>query len=202
MLADLTGGSSFAIEVIAVLVVFVIAVGVGRFLKRRSGVQLGVLYQLLCVAFALWLPMEVFGHDFPFRSETLRVLRAASVLLGTFLLLALVRRYYWELWYEKHHKTRAPKFVSQLLGLVAFIIAIFAVIGGVYGHSIEGVVFGSTVVVGIIGFAMQDLLGNIIAGIALELGKPFKTGDWLKVEGHHAEVIEVNWRSTRLRTND
>jgi small-conductance mechanosensitive channel len=49
---------------------------------------------------------------------------------------------------------------------------------------------------------MQDLLGNVIAGIALEFGKPFKTGDWLAIDGLHAEVIEVNWRSTRLRTTD
>src|SRR5260370_1240065 len=47
-----------------------------------------------------------------------------------------------------------------------------------------------------------DLLGNIIAGIALEIGKPFKTGDWLVFDNRHMEVIEVNWRSTRLRTND
>jgi CRP-like cAMP-binding protein len=58
------------------------------------------------------------------------------------------------------------------------------------------------VVLGVIGFAMQDLLGNIIAGIAIEIGKPFKPGDWLVVEGKHAEVIEVNWRSTRLRDNN
>jgi CRP-like cAMP-binding protein len=58
------------------------------------------------------------------------------------------------------------------------------------------------VVVGIIGWAMQDLLGNVISGVALQLGKPFKAGDWLIIETQHAEVIEVNWRSTRLRTND
>jgi hypothetical protein len=49
---------------------------------------------------------------------------------------------------------------------------------------------------------MQDLLGNVISGVALQVGKPFKAGDWLIIETQHAEVIEVNWRSTRLRTND
>jgi CRP-like cAMP-binding protein len=49
---------------------------------------------------------------------------------------------------------------------------------------------------------MQETLSNIISGIALEIGKPFKVGDWLVVEGQHAEVVEVNWRSTKLRTND
>jgi small-conductance mechanosensitive channel/CRP-like cAMP-binding protein len=202
MLAELTDGSSIAIEAIAIPVLLAVTLWLGRFLKRRAGVQLGPLYQLFGIAFAVWLPLEIIGTPFPNRVVTMHVLRAANVLLGTFFILALVRRYYWELWFEKHQKTKAPKFLSQLFGLVLFIFAGFIVIGGIYGYSIEGAVFGSTVVVGIIGFAMQDLLGNIIAGIALEIGKPFKTGDWLNIDHQHAEVIEVNWRSTRLRTND
>lgn len=202
MLAQLTEGSSIAIEAIAIPLLFVITLTLGRFLKRQAGVQLGLLFQLFCFVFSIWLPLEILRTDFAQRADTIRLLRAANVLLGTFFLLALFRRYYWELWYEKQRKTRAPKFLSQLLGLAVFITAIFIVIGGVYGKSIEGAVFGSTVVVGIIGFAMQDLLGNIIAGIALEFSKPFKTGDWLVVDGTRAEVVEVNWRSTRLRTPD
>jgi small-conductance mechanosensitive channel/CRP-like cAMP-binding protein len=202
MLAELTDGSSIAIEVVAMPVLFVIALGVGRFLRRRAGVHLGLLYQLFCIAFAVWLPLEILRTDFPHRLGTMHALRAANVLLGTIFILAIFRRYYWELWFERHYRTKAPKFVSQLFGLILFIAAIFIIIGGIYGYSIQGVVFSSTVVVGIIGFAMQDLLGNIISGIALELGKPFKTGDWLNVNQQHAEVIEVNWRSTRLRTND
>ncbi len=201
MPASLFGESTIAVEAVAIPVVFVVAVAFGRVLKRR-GVELGVNFLLLCIAFALWIPLEVGGADFPTRFETLRALRAANLLLGTLFGLALLRRYYWELWFEKHYKAKAPKFISQLVGLIVVVVAIFVVLGGIYGYSIEGAIFGSTVVVGIIGFAMQDLLGNIIAGIALQIGKPFKTGDWLKVDSQHAEVVEVNWRSTRLRTND
>ena len=43
---------------------------------------------------------------------------------------------------------------------------------------------------------------GIIAGIALQISKPYKVGDWLKIKEHFAEVMEINWRSTRLRTND
>jgi small-conductance mechanosensitive channel/CRP-like cAMP-binding protein len=202
MLADLTDGSSIAIEAFAIPILTIVLLGLGRFLKRRAGVQLGVLYQLFCITFALWLPLEFLRTDFPDRVPTMHALRAANVLLGAVFLLAILRRYYWELWFERNQHAKAPKFLSQLSGLVVFIIAVFVVIGGVYGYSIQGVVFGSTVVVGVVGFAMQDLLGNIIAGISLEIGKPFKTGDWLRIDNQHAEVIEVNWRSTRLRTND
>ena len=38
--------------------------------------------------------------------------------------------------------------------------------------------------------------------MALQVNKPYKAGDWLKVGERFAEVMEINWRSTRLRTND
>ena len=202
MLAELTDGSSIAVTIVVGLAMFVAGIGLGRWLKRRAGVRLGFLYLLFCAAFVVWLSLEISTRDFPHRPDVLRALRAANVLLGTLFALALIRRYYWEGWFERQSKVKAPKFLSQLIGLMIFLIAIFVVIGGVYGYSIEGAIFGSTVVVGIIGFAMQDLLGNLIAGLALEVGKPFKIGDWLVVDGQHAEVMEVNWRSTKLRTND
>ncbi len=202
MLAGLPEFNAIVVEIAAMPVLYIGTIALGRWLKRSAGVQLGLLYQLFCIIFSIWLPLEILATEFPNRESIMRLARAANVLLGAFFLLAVVRRLFWERWYEKNRKERAPKFISQITGLVAIIVAVFFIIGGVYGHSIEGVVFGSTVVVGIVGFAMQDLLGNIIAGVALEIGKPFKPGDWLKIETQHAEVIEVNWRSTRLRTND
>jgi small-conductance mechanosensitive channel/CRP-like cAMP-binding protein len=202
MLQGLLGISTIFLELILMAVLYVAMLALGRGLKRGAGVDLGLLYHLFCVIFSIWLPLEILHTEFPSRETYLKLGRAASILLGTVFVLALVKRYFWELWYEKNHKQRAPKFLSQIIGLVAIIVTIFVIIGGVYGQRIEGVVFGSTIVVGIIGFAMQDLLGNIIAGIALEIGKPFKPGDWLRFDNQHAEVIEVNWRSTRLRTND
>src|SRR5213075_3514979 len=66
----------------------------------------------------------------------------------------------------------------------------------------KGLVFGSSVIAIILGIAGQNLLGAIIAGIQLQISRPYKVGDWLQVNERFAEVMEINWRSTRLRTND
>jgi len=53
----------------------------------------------------------------------------------------------------------------------------------------------------VIGFALQDLLGNLMAGIVLSVERPFRVGDWVKVgEREDAEVVEQMWRATRVRT--
>jgi CRP-like cAMP-binding protein len=75
-----------------------------------------------------------------------------------------------------------------------------------YGYHAEaqlkGLLAGSGVVAIIVGFAGQNLFAGIIGGIAIQINRPYKLGDWLKVGDIYAEVREINWRSTRLCTND
>ncbi len=189
-------------------IIYLFAVALGRLLKRRLGVRLGIVYQLFCVALTLWAPLRLydklagFGEGWEWLGDLSMHLGAAVALLGTLVLLALVRRFFWEMWFERTQKTVAPKFISELASLFIFAAALLLVTKVIYQKPIAQFALGSTVVAAILGFALQDLLGNIIAGISLEIGKPFRTGDWLDIDKQHAEVIEVNWRSTRLRTND
>jgi small-conductance mechanosensitive channel/CRP-like cAMP-binding protein len=52
----------------------------------------------------------------------------------------------------------------------------------------------------VIGFALQDTLGNAFAGLALQSEKPFHVGHWVKVGDFEGRVTEVTWRATKLRT--
>ncbi|MEI8340778.1 MAG: mechanosensitive ion channel family protein [Verrucomicrobiota bacterium] len=190
---------------VTIPVVYSITMLVGRFLRRRSGVKLGVMYRLFSIAISIFLPLlflDINFHSDPFDLQ--RELEAVSILLGAFFLTALIRRYLWEGYFHKKRGTEIPKFLRELAALLVFLIAAVFVLDRIYGEgkAFAGLVAGSGVIAIILGFAMQDLLGNIISGIALEIGKPFRPGDWLLFETHHAEVIEINWRSTRLRTND
>jgi small-conductance mechanosensitive channel/CRP-like cAMP-binding protein len=52
----------------------------------------------------------------------------------------------------------------------------------------------------VIGFALQDTLGNMFAGLAIQVEKPFHVGDWVGVGEREGQVSEVTWRATKLRT--
>jgi small-conductance mechanosensitive channel/CRP-like cAMP-binding protein len=181
-------------------------VALGRWLKRKCGVQLGLMYKLFGACLGIYLPMKLVGWD-PLKNETpftLRHdLRAGCFLLGVFFVLALIRRYLWEYYFGEKRGIEIPKFLREIVSVIVFCVSLVLVVSRVYGGGYSfGVLLPSTVVVGIVGWAMQDLLGNVISGVALQIGKPFKSGDWLIIENHHAEVIEINWRSTKLRTTD
>jgi small-conductance mechanosensitive channel/CRP-like cAMP-binding protein len=52
----------------------------------------------------------------------------------------------------------------------------------------------------VIGFALQDTLGNMFAGLAIQVEKPFRVGQWISVASYEGLVTEITWRATRLRT--
>jgi len=188
---------------LATPLIYFTGVGIGRLLKRKAGVRLGGLYKLFCIALAIYVPLKIAGISIAWEGlQFLDVFPFVLAILATAFLLALTDHYIWDAYFEGKRHTSIPKLLRQTLALVTIILVALLVLKYYYGEAVDSVVFSSTVVVGIIGFAMQDLLGNIISGIALQIGRPFKQGDWLKVDDQYAEVLEVNWRSTRLRTND
>jgi CRP-like cAMP-binding protein len=52
----------------------------------------------------------------------------------------------------------------------------------------------------VIGFALQDTLGNLFSGLAIQIEKPFRVGHWVTIGGMDGLVSEVTWRATKIRT--
>ncbi|HVS14784.1 MAG TPA: mechanosensitive ion channel family protein [Thermoanaerobaculia bacterium] len=87
--------------------------------------------------------------------------------------------------------------VAQLLflagvGLVALSLA--------FSVPLETVLVSSTVLSVVLGLALQDVLKNLFAGIAMQMEGAPRLGDWLELDGQAARIEEMRWRTTRLRT--
>ena len=189
-----------AVTVVVFIGTFFVSLSIGRFLKRRAGVRLGVLFQLFCLTLAFYAALAVYGVHAPWRDH----IGAAVVLLSTALVVALVNRYIWDWYFEERKQTPVPHFLREVVALVVFLIALLFVLSVGYHaeRELKGVLAGSGVAAIILGFAGQNLFGGIIAGMSLQINRPYKVGDWLQVGDKFAQVMEINWRSTRLCTND
>jgi small-conductance mechanosensitive channel/CRP-like cAMP-binding protein len=189
-----------ALTIVAFIGTFIVALSIGRFLKRRAEVRLGTFYQLFCLALAFYVALAVYGLEAPLRVH----IGAAAILLSTALIVALINRYVWDIYFERRKQTPIPHFLREVVALIIFVVALLFVLSFVYHaeRGLKSVVLSSGVAVAIIGLAGQNLLGGIIAGMSLQINRPYRVGDWLQVGDRFAEVMEINWRSTRLRTND
>jgi small-conductance mechanosensitive channel/CRP-like cAMP-binding protein len=79
----------------------------------------------------------------------------------------------------------------------AFVIGTFLLVATLFG---DRFVATSAVAGVVLGFALQDTLGNAFAGLAIQSEKPFNIGHWITVGEHEGRVAEVTWRATKLRT--
>ena len=189
-----------AITVVVFIATFFVALTIGRILKRRAGVRLGILYQLFCLTLAFYAALAVYGVHTDWRNHV----GAAAVLLSTAFVFALLNRYLFDLYFEKRRQITIPHFLREVVALVLFLIALLFVLSFGYHaeRELKGVLAGSGIAAIIIGFAGQNLFGGIIAGMSIQINRPYKVGDWLQVGDRFAEVMEINWRSTRVCTND
>lgn len=96
-------------------------------------------------------------------------------------------------WREDRVPDRFPNIVQD-----AIIIGVFMVVA----TALMKEKFLTTSAVGavVIGFALQDTLGNTFAGLALQMEKPFAVGHWIKVGDYEGLVTGITWRATQLRT--
>lgn len=98
-------------------------------------------------------------------------------------------------WRDDRPSERFPAIVQDFA-----VIALFMVIATLLLR--EQLLTTSAVGAVVVGFALQDTLGNLFAGLAIQVEKPFRVGHWIQVSGREGQVQEITWRATKLRTKD
>jgi small-conductance mechanosensitive channel/CRP-like cAMP-binding protein len=97
---------------------------------------------------------------------------------------------------------QAPAMLVTLAEILVWLATIAIVIAGVYGQSVTALLATSTVLIGVAGFALQKMIADFFAGIALSIERPYAIGDWLQLDpgGPMGKVAEFSWRSTSIVT--
>ncbi|EFO80877.1 cyclic nucleotide-regulated small mechanosensitive ion channel [Oscillochloris trichoides DG-6] len=97
----------------------------------------------------------------------------------------------------RHQGIAIPQLVRDILRGVTVLALLLVAINRFFGVPFSSLIISSTVLSAVVGLALQDLLKDVVAGIALQIEKPFAPGDWIEFEGQNTRIIEMNWRATR-----
>ena len=92
-------------------------------------------------------------------------------------------------------------FVCKLLGVVAWIISIFIIFAEL-GYDLSGLITGLGLGTAIISLAAQDTVKSLLSGVSILTDKPFVIGDWISVGNYAGTVLNITFRSTRIRCAD
>jgi len=96
------------------------------------------------------------------------------------------------------HPTRI---IEDLTIIVAYVAYGFVQLRGA-GVDLGSLVTTSAILTAVVAFAMQDTLGNVLAGLAIQLDNSVQVGDWVKVDNLSGRVRDIRWRSTLIETRD
>ena len=96
---------------------------------------------------------------------------------------------------------KVPRLLRETTVILTYIIAVLVILSS-RGVNVTGLLTTSAIISAVIGLSLQDTLGNIIAGFALEIEHVIKPGDWIKVEPYVGRVKEVRWRQTVIETRN
>ena len=96
-------------------------------------------------------------------------------------------------WRQDRASDRVPAIVQDVIVIALFAVAATALLD-------EKLLTTSAVGAVVVGFALQDTLGNLFAGLAIQVEKPFRVGHWVRVGEFEGKVQEVTWRATKLIT--
>jgi small-conductance mechanosensitive channel len=124
------------------------------------------------------------------------------ILLGSYLLARLARKLVAQRLLARTHLSVGVRYVlGRFTGYLILFFGVAMALQTVGIHATTLAAFGAAVGVGI-GFGLQDVVRNFVAGLILLIERPFQVGDRIEIDKTNAEVVEVRARATVLRTND
>ncbi len=94
-----------------------------------------------------------------------------------------------------------PRITEDIFVIIAY-IAWFMVRLHYAGLDLSSILATSAMITAVVAFAMQDTLGNILGGLALQLDNSIEIGDWIKVDDIAGRVVDIRWRSTLVETRN
>ncbi len=98
--------------------------------------------------------------------------------------------------------TRTPRVVRDLVVFLLYVAGLLLIMKYFLRSDISWLGVSSAVLTVVVGLAVQDILGNLFAGIVLNVENVLRLGDWIRIDGSEGRVEQLGWRSILVRTVD
>lgn len=104
--------------------------------------------------------------------------------------------------------SKAFKKQSDVAKIISVVVYFFFLLSGVFLalevlglESVLTKLLAGAGIIGIVaGFAFKDIASNAFAGFLLNVQRPFKTGDWVKIKDNFGTIMDIGWITTSIKT--
>ena len=163
----------------------------------------GISFAMLISGEALFVSLLTKDEGNPAMAETvIMIVHILWWILPAWLINSFVEQFIWAP-LENRTKRQIPRVVRFFSASTVYILSVLAITAFVFDQKVTSLLATSGVLAMIIGLALQMNLSNIFSGIAINIERPFRIGDWIRVGDYEpGKVVGITWRTTRMETVD
>lgn len=145
----------------------------------------------------LWISSGIAEFDLPTAAA---VLREVAVIAGGIAIIRLTGLFVFRL-VLRAARLDPPRILEDILVMLGYIA--WGLVRLRYaGLDLSQIVTTSALITAVVAFSMQDTLGNLLGGVALQLDASLNVGDWVRVDDVEGQVVDIRWRSTSIQTSN
>jgi small-conductance mechanosensitive channel len=135
-------------------------------------------------------------------ARVLPYLGLAALLLGMIVFVKACRLIILQYLFLGSMKHGVPVLIVNIFSLLMSLVLGMWTAAAIFNIEVTPILATSAAFSLILGLALQDTLGNLFAGISLQVDRAFDIGDWLEVNNASVKTVgqvkEVTWRATML----
>ncbi len=198
---------SWFLWALAVVVGFPFAAGVlgqllGLFEKRRSPATRSLWYavNLLLPVAALFFIVR-FVMQAPPEATSNRLLLTVLLVLTILVSVSIFNAVFFGGAPKDSWRGRTPKLLRDIILSIMLAVGGAIVLAEVWDQDVTALLTALGVGSVVLGFALQETLGNVMLGLSMLMERPFSEGDEIQIGDVEGMVEEINWRATRIEVD-
>ncbi|MCK5056308.1 MAG: mechanosensitive ion channel [Candidatus Aminicenantes bacterium] len=174
--------------------------------KREIFYKLKTIIPALLILFSLSLIISILKIDLIanlFSSEQLDFILWLLVFFLTLIVLVKISTFFvFDFLLSIRRDVRNVRLFRDIFVIILYVIGILFIIKYYLNIEITVILASSAVLTVVVGFALQDVLGDLFSGIALTFEESLQIGDWVRIGEFEGKIEQLCWRAIILRTID
>lgn len=166
--------------------------------KKKIANLPGIPTEFLLIFLALQVLGLLLSNQIP-----ANLLSSIQIWATIFLYLAVARISVWIVFdclLEARRGSVIPRITKDVILAILYVLVALIILKQKAKVDVASLLTTSAVISIVIGLALQDTLGNLFSGLALQLEKPYQIGDWVAIAEYFGQVVGMNWKSTLIQT--
>lgn len=160
------------------------------------------IFALLFLGLMLSLFMDDAVADYFYSDALIFLLVLIILIVVQVLAVKVVAFFIFDFLMGKRQNIKYPRLIKDIVVIILYVIGILLIAKYYLNIELTVALASSAVLTVVIGFALQDLLGDLFTGIALNLEESLQIGDWIKAGDLEGRIEQFRWRSIKIRTVD